>query len=199
MKTNSKKRIGWILSAAVLGLIVVLEPAIGLGQEAPAPRDPWAKYELILERNMFSRQRGARHQEDVGGPRRAVAVPNPESYFRLKGIVQEDGRFIAFIEDMRSNSVLKLHAGDSVARGAIKTLTLDTIEYQLADQITTVQLGNDLEDGQGAVTMTELMQFSETSAGVPEAGSGESAATPTEDAADILKQLMERRKSQLGR
>jgi len=198
MKTNSKKRIGWRLSALLLGLIVALEPAVGLGQEAQMPRDPWAKYELILERNMFSRQRGARRQQGDGGPRQEVAVPNPESYFRLKGIVQEDGRFIAFIEDTRSNSVLKLHAGDSVARGTIKTLTLDTIEYQLADQITTVQLGNDLEGGQGAVTMTELMQFSETSTGAPAAGSGEPAATPTGDAADILKQLMERRKAQLG-
>lgn len=197
MKTNCKQRTRWMWFVIVLGLVVVLEPAIGLSQEAQAPRDPWAKYELILERNMFSRQRGSRRQRDEGSSRE-VAVPNPESYFRLKGIVQEDGTFIAFLEDTRTSSVLKLHAGDSVARGMIKTLTLDTIEYQLADQITTIQLGYDLEGGQGAVTMNELMEWSQTSSTSSTTPETPPSETPTGDAADILKQLMERRQQQLG-
>ena len=196
MKTDYNRVAVWTWVRIVP--VLVLWPAIGLSQDAKAPQDPWAKYQVILQRNMFSRQRGALRERRGDAERREVAVPNPESYFRLKGIVQEDGTFIAFLEDMRSNSVLKLRQGDSVARGTLKALTLDTIEYQFGDQVTAVQLGSDLEGGRGAVTMNELMEFSETSAGAPTAVLGEPAETLTGDGADILEQLMKRRKQQLG-
>ena len=201
MKTNSKKLIVRTWALMVLGLIVALGPAVALSQEAQDSQQsqgPWAAYEVILNRNMFSRQRGDRPVQRADGPRREVVMPNPESYFRLKGIVQEDGTFIAFLEDTRGNSVLNFRQGDAVARGSIKALTLDSIEYQFGDQVTTIQLGKDLEGGQGAVTMNELMQFSESAAGVPTEASAEPAEAPTGEAADILRQLMERRKQQLG-
>lgn len=199
MKTNANKQIRPMVAVVVLGWIAALQPAVGWGQaqEPNEPEDPWGKYELILERNMFSRQRGPRQRENRE-ERREVAMPNPESYFRLRGVVQEDGRFIAFVEDTRSNSVLKLRPGDSVARGTIKALTLDTVEYQLADQVTTVRLGHDLEGGQGAVTMNELMQWSQTAATSAPTPGASSSEVPTGEAADILKQLMERRRQELG-
>jgi len=199
MKTNASKQIGTIVAVVVLGWIAALKPAVGQSrnQEPNQPDDPWTKYELILERNMFSRQRGPRRRENRE-ERREVAMPNLESYFRLRGIVQEDGRFIAFVEDTRSNSVLKLREGDSVARGTIKTLTLDTVEYQLEDQVTTVRLGYDLEGGQGAVTMNELMEWSQTAVTPASSSEASSSEAPTGEAADILKQLMERRRQELG-
>lgn len=200
MKTNAKRQIGPMVAVVVLGWIAALEPAVGLGQaqEPNKPDDPWGKYELILERNMFSRQRGARTREESDEGRREVAMPNPESYFRLRGIVQEDGRFIAFVEDTRAGNVLKLRQGDSVARGTIKALTLDTVEYQLGDQVTTVRLGYDLEGGQGAVTMNELMEWSQTATTPAAPSEASSSEAPTGEAADILKQLMERRRQELG-
>lgn len=200
MKTNSKKMIVRTWPLIVLGLIVALGPAVALSQEArdsQPSQGPWAAYEVILNRNMFSRQRGDRPAQRADGPRREVVMPNPESYFRLKGLVQEDGTFIAFLEDTRSNSVLKFRQGDAVARGIIKALTLDSIEYQLEDQVTAVRLGYDLEGGQGAVTMNELMQWSQTSS--TPAPQGTPSETPTGDAADILKQLMQRRQQELGK
>ena len=192
MKKNCNKLAIWA-SVGVLGLIVFLWPAAGLGQNATEQQDPWAKYEIILKRNMFSRQRGFAQRERG---RREVVAPNPESYFVLKGVVQEDGHFIAFLEDMRDSSVLKVRQGDQVARGIIKSLTLDAIEYEFEERTTTVRLGNDLEGGLGAVTMNELMEFSDTApAGQPAAPT----ETPTGEEADILKQLLERRKQELGR
>jgi len=198
MKTHSNRQFGWILSVVVLGGVAALAPAVGLAQETQKPEDPWNKYEMILERNMFSRQRGPRVREQRNDERREVAMPNPESYFRLRGIVQEDGRFIAFVEDTRSNSVLKLHQGDNVARGTITGLTLDTVEYQLGDQVSTVRLGYDLEGGQGAVTMNELMQWSQTATTPAAPSAAPASEAPTGEAADILKQLLERRRQELG-
>ena len=59
-------------------------------------------------------------------------MPNPESYFLLKGVVQENNQFIAFVEDKQTGSVLRLRQGDRVARGTVKSLTLDGLEYELA-------------------------------------------------------------------
>ncbi len=197
MKTNCSKLAIGALAMGVLGLVLTFRPATGLGQNTAERQDSWAKYEVILERNMFSRQRGFAQRRDNERDRNVV-VPNPESYLLLKGIVQEDGRFIAFIEDTRSSSVLKVRQGDQVARGVIKSLTLDAIEYEFGEQATTVQIGQDLEGGLGAVTMNELMEFSENPAGASGAQQTAPSEAPTGEEADILKQLMERRKQELG-
>ena len=83
-----------------------------------------------------------------------------------------------------------------MARGVIKSLTLDAIEYEFEGQTATVRLGNDLEGGFGAVTMNELMEFSDAAPADPATAAEE---TPTGEEADILKQLMERRQQELGR
>lgn len=123
-------------------------------------------------------------------------MPNPESYLLLRGIVQEDGTFIAFVEDTRSATILRLRQGHSVARGTIASLSLDSLEYELEGKKTTIRMGYDLEGGHGAVTAGELMEWSQTSAAV---GATEAEpAAPTGEQADILKQLLERRKQELG-
>jgi len=197
MKKNCHKLATGSLLASILGLLVTLLPAAGLGQNSAERQDSWAKYEVILQRNMFSRQRGFAQRRDTERDR-TVVVPNPESYLLLKGIVQEDGQFIAFLEDTRSSTVLKVRQGDPVARGAVKSLTLDSIEYEFAEETTTVHIGQDLEGGLGAVTMNQLMEYSEDSAGAPDAQQTAPTETPTGEEADILKQLMERRKQELG-
>jgi hypothetical protein len=197
MKTDFSRPTPGTVAMIVLVLIVTLPAASGQDRDEAPKQDPWAEYEVILERNMFSRQRGPRRQRQRE-ERREVVMPNPESYFKFNGVVQEDGMFIAFLEDTRSNSVLRLRAGDQVARGVIKALTLDSLVYELADQTTTVQLGFDLEGGRGAVTMNELMEYSGTAAASPTGEASESEA-PTGEAADILQQLLQRRQQELGK
>jgi hypothetical protein len=124
-------------------------------------------------------------------------APNPESYYVLRGIAQEDDAFIAFLEDTRGGQILRVRKGDSVARGVIKALGLDSIEYQLEDSTITVTMGYDLEGGRGAVTMTQLYELSQTYSTTPQEAPTE-PSSPSEDEAEILKQLMERRQQQLG-
>jgi len=199
MKTYCNRGAALTLAAIALGLFVVVRPSAGLTAEAVDQQDPWAKFEIILNRNIFSRQRGPiRRPGDEEKPREVV-VPNPESYLLLRGIVQEDGTFIAFVEDTRGAQVLRLREGDSVARGVIARLSLDSLEYERQGQKTTIKMGYDLEGGHGAVTANELMEWSQTSAA---AGSEKTAtpeqAVPTGDEAEILKRLMEQRKQELA-
>ena len=184
----------WIL------ILTLSLPGLAQDTTAAESQDVWAQYQIILQRNMFSRQRGPIRQTQPGERPSAVVTPNPESYFLLKGIVQEGDKFIAFLEDNRSNGVLRLREGDSVARGVVKNFTLDSIEYQLDGRTISVPLGRDLEGGRGAVTINRMLELSATSTatatGSQKGASAEPA--PSGDEAEIMKKLMEQRKQQLG-
>lgn len=216
MKTNCSKQAGaWSLPIALVGLILVLWPAAGQGQRsrravsepAPAsdpnvvaPANSWASFDIILKRNIFSRQRRAPSPVSERVERAAAPAPNPESYYVLRGVVQENDDFIAFIEDTQASTVLRLRRGDPVARGTIKTLTLDGLEYQMEDKTTVVHLGLDLEGGHGTMTSNQMMDLASMPA---PAATGQPAqpgptAPPSGAEADILKRLMEQRKQQLG-
>jgi hypothetical protein len=140
---------------------------------------------------MFSRQRVKPLPPGEVAEERPKVMPNPESYLLLKGVVQENGQFIAFVEDKRTGSVLRLREGDTVARGMVKSLNLDGLQYQFQDKAIPVSLGSDLEGGSGALTAGDLASFSATAA---PAGS----SAPPADEAEILKRLMEQRQQQLG-
>lgn len=218
MKNNCSKPAPVLsLTLAITGLILVLWPTSGQCQRssqpenssvaatdpnAPAPpRNSWASFDIILKRNIFSRQRHAALPAREREERAAPPAPNPEAYYILRGVVQENDNFIAFIEDTQTGTVLKLGRGDPVARGTIKTLTLDGLEYQMEDKTTVVRLGLDLEGGYGAVTSRQTMDMDLAALPAPST-TGQPAQTPATapsgDEADILKRMMEQRRQQLG-
>jgi len=175
-----------------------------VGSKTPAQQDPWAKYQLILDRNIFSRQRGPVRRRGEDREAAPVPVPNPESHFVLKGVVQENNECIAFVEDTQAGTVLRLRKDDRVARGTIKSLSLDEIEYQFEERATAIKLGYDLEGRLGPVTASIVAPRPATTApavqtppGVPTPPAAQ-APPATGDEAEILKRLMEQRKQQLG-
>ena len=89
-------------------------PSLGQNVTMAESKDARAKYEVILERNISSRQRGPIRSTQRGERPTAVVTPNPESYFLLKGGVLEGDEFVAFLEDTRGDGVLRLREGDSV-------------------------------------------------------------------------------------
>jgi hypothetical protein len=195
MKTYNNPRACAVLMAAICfaGLWRAAE-----GAQEPIERpDVWALYKVIIDRNMFSRQRGPAERRQRDAEREVVTVPDPESYYRLRGIAQENGTFIAFVEDTRRNETLKLRQGDAVARGSIESLDLDSIVFRMEDRTIAVAIGQDLLGGHGAVTMSELMQWTPAPS-TPTSGEPATPAAPTGAEADILRQLMERRKQELG-
>lgn len=205
----------------LLTLILLLSPCTFItGQTTPEPNEPnepneiretqetqvqneddlWSRFQIIVERNIFSRQRGPRQRERREEPERPRYVPTPESRIVLKGIVNLNGAFTAFFEE--SGSILTLRAGDTVARGKLEALTLDHVVFQHEDQTRIVTIGQNLEGtyGSGNISYNEVMEWSQSTSTSPDAGE---AAAPTPEPAtgeesDILKQMMERRRQQLG-
>lgn len=218
---RSKQTMVSLLTIVAVGLIVIVWPETGQCQRskrraaaqatkvsdpnaadpnAPVNPNSWAGFDIILKRNIFSRTRTAYHPptETAEAPR--AAVHNPESYYLLRGISQENDQFIAFVEDVQSGTVLRLRRGDAVARGTIKTVTLDGIEYQMEDKTTVVRLGLDLEGGYGTMTTRQMVDLVTSTPGQPAPSSTTTTApaTGSGDTSDILKRLMEQRKQQLG-
>jgi hypothetical protein len=225
MKTNySNQQAAWTLMLiACVGLLTVLVPADGFGKQTSEPPQ-WDAYKIIVNQNMFSRNR--RPPIDPNAKSRYVVPdPNLESYYVLRGIAREDGTFIAFFQDNRQGGTLRLREGGQVAHGTIKSITLDSLEYQFGQRTRLIQIGYDLDGGKGAASSDSSSRFSSISRsqgsqardsrsrqdrfsssrrdrGTSVQSSGASAASSSEisgeDEAEILRRLMERRQQQLG-
>ena len=65
----------------------------------------------------------------------------------------------------------------------------------MEDRTVTVTFGQDLEGGQGALTLSEIAQWAPAASSGPTSPSSE---TLTDDDAELLRRLMERRQQQLG-
>jgi hypothetical protein len=198
MKKYNNKITVCILPMVTLLFLIITWSQPGLSQDVKVQKkDAWENYQIILQRNIFSRQRGPRidpsRRERIDAP----PPPNPEAYHILKGIVQENGVFIAFIENTQKGQIVKVREGDSVARGIVKTFNLDTIEYHFEDRKFTVGMGYDLEGGRGTTTLNQMYELSQTYTPTSQKAT-EETSSPSADEAEILKKLMERRQQQLG-
>ena len=189
------------IPAVLLGLTVAAWSGTGEDPEPTGPSDSWDTYKIVVERNMFSRQRGPRVDRSRRQRRQvpvAPPAPDPESYVVLKGIVQEDGAFIAFLEDTQSGQILRVHKGDKVVRGVTTDMGLDSLEYKFEDRTTTVTMGFNLQGDSEGTTFIGMYELSQTYSSTAEEGTTEPSSPPTEDEAEILRQLMERRQQQIG-
>jgi hypothetical protein len=68
----------------------------------------------------------------------------PEAAFVFKGTVQAGIVFTAFIEDQSDKNVVQAAVGDPVARGRIKSIDLDAIEYEAAGNSRRIEVGQNL-------------------------------------------------------
>jgi hypothetical protein len=98
------------------------------------------KYLVVVNRSIFARG----GTPAAGKPRGPAAAPGPEAGLGLKGIFEGDGRFTAFVEDLASRQTRRLHVGDSIGAGRIKSMTLAMLEYEAGGKSTQVQVGQNL-------------------------------------------------------
>ncbi len=103
------------------------------------------KYKLILERNIFSRERQV-YREVIRVERNDPPPPPLEASFVLVGISLQDDMAVAFIEDTSLGQVDQYAVNSQIAMGKIQAMTLDSLQYAAnAD-------GNDAN----AVTVSEV-------------------------------------------
>jgi hypothetical protein len=119
----------------------------------------WSDYEVILDRNMFSKFRKKPFDPKDEPVVRPDVPKNLESFYILRGVANESGVFKACLQDNKRMGVLWVVVGDAVARGKIAAIpNLDSIEYQMEGETTTrtVYMGYDLEGGRGKIDVRDV-------------------------------------------
>lgn len=133
-----------------VNIVVEASQAIDLSA-IEEPETLESKYHLILDRNIFSKNR--RVDGVIVIPERNDPPPAPiETYYALVGITKENDLTVAFIENTSRRQIDKYTVKSKVARGEITDLTLDTLNYSYqsdpndpnAIEEVTVNLGQNL-------------------------------------------------------
>jgi hypothetical protein len=90
-------------------------------------------YAVLESRNPFGRGHG--HGARAGGP---------DATFVFEGTIQSGNGFTAFVENMAAKSVIQVAVGDAVARGRVKSIDLDALEYEVAGNNRRIEVGQNL-------------------------------------------------------
>jgi hypothetical protein len=130
-----------LLVAAMLGgggiafaLPPTTQPSGSSDPSIPTPKLP-VEFSILQSRNVFGSPKSHGAAQAPGGP---------EAGYVLKGVVQAPGGFVAFVEEVAAKQVRQLAAGDVLARGKIKSINIETIEYETDGVAHRIEVGQDL-------------------------------------------------------
>lgn len=108
---------------------------------ATGPVEPWQisrpfppAYDILLTRNVFSLRRVVK----TDGP------PRPEAGLAFRGAGLLDDQYTALVEDLGSKAVRRLKAGEPVAAGKVKAITLSYLEYEAGGKVARIAVGQNL-------------------------------------------------------
>jgi hypothetical protein len=189
---------------------LVVLPQVGAQDtsEAPDPPSFEAKYKLILERNIFSRARQV-YREVVKVPRNEPPPPPLEASFVVVGISRQNDMTVAFIEDTSLGQVDQYAVNSQIARGKIQAMTLDSLQYVVSSDVNDVNAVavTDVKVGQsllGETASGERRDSRRTYSRRPAESNDETKPAQDsradelsdEDAAAVLKRMMEKRNSE---
>jgi hypothetical protein len=185
----------------VIATLLCLLAAPAFSEQEPSPQNTWDEYEVIVNKNIFSRNRWqqARRTAEQGRANAPDRARAPESFFVLRGITRDEDGFIAFIEDTRTYNMARTRVGDSVTEGTVKNMTLDHMAFELNGETRQIEIGMDLGGTAPQATSISPAAFVPSVDISPQVGTNFGKAAPSkEEAEDILKRLRERRQRELG-
>lgn len=122
-------------------------PLAGLNSSAGNDASLPGPYRVLLTRSIFAANGKS---GDTAGASEGGAPTAPS--LALKGVVQDDQQFTAFVEDVPQKRVLELKVGDSVANGRVVAITLHELKYEAAGRLIRVAIGEGLGDWAGPTT-----------------------------------------------
>ncbi len=155
-------------------------------------------FKVIAQRNMFSRNRRSLRPEpktEIRTVKKSVVL----SLYVLKGVAINDGQKVAFIEEEVSGETIRAIAGDELMNGHIAEVQFTHVLFEEDGQTKTIRLGEMFAKKE---TVSEARAEAEEDASLIETTESDtnsdtdSGETSSEN--DLLKKLMQRRKSELG-
>jgi hypothetical protein len=150
------------------------------------------QYGLIVERNIFARDRSVRSR--LTGPTTRAAPARPEQSLVLTGVVRlelgggEEDEYLVFIEDVRVGTTQKFRVGDKIAQGIVRSIGFDSIEYEGNGRIVKVEIGNNLDREVTMASSASAASSTQPSVLGTDSGSG-----------DVVERMRRRRAEELRR
>jgi hypothetical protein len=146
----------------------------------PTPPDITASYLTVTNRSIFFK--GYFNGAPGGAP---VQPPTPEETILVfDGASRTNGVYEGFVENQESGVVTVVHIGDPIAKGKVKDLSLDNLDYEAGIRIFHLGIGQNLAGDQVF------------------GGTGAPTTLPTVDmsgpGADLLRKMMLRRIQELN-
>lgn len=192
----------------IVSLVVLPQVWAQDASDASDPPSFEAKYQLILERNIFSRERRV-YREVVEVPRNEPPPPPLEASFVVVGISRQNDMTVAFIEDTSLGQVDQYAVNSQIATGKIQAMTLDLLRYVIntdandanAVAVTEVKVGQSLlgETASGERRDSrrgDSRRPSERNDEIIPAQTSGADDMSDEDMEAVLKRMMEKRQSE---
>ncbi len=204
-----------VVMAALAGAVVMVLAALSPVPAAADYDEEMDKSRLLVERNIFRRDRRPRVARPVATTRTVVRTPyDTDHNLVLTGIARRDGGYVAFFENTQTGATTRAATSRPVGKGEISAITLDGIEYKRDGSVTTIKVGHSLS-GSAYVRPVEAVSSvalaTPTGSDTRPAGSGDDPAAGTGasppagrpitggSAASILEQMRRRRQQELNK
>jgi hypothetical protein len=173
---------------------------LGRYSESRAPEQPSTRpareqsyeerYLVLAQRNIFLRDRSRLVPPPPRFPSTGPSTTEsrrPEMSFVLTGLALQEGRHVAFLENLRTGATERVVQGTSIALGRIVRVEVDFLEYEADGRRTRVEIGRNLT-GQVASSYTGPVTLpsspsTQPGAGAP-SGAGVAALSPDMDIND---------------
>jgi len=174
----------------VFGIIGLQLPA---EQEKSSEDSGYDRYKIIYEQNIFSKYRRSAqdNQDSVSVSRKKSVVL---SLYVLKGVVVNGDQRIAFVEEQVSGQSMRIRVGDELLAGRITEIQVDGVLFAEQGQARRVAIG-DLFGKTETITMESVLDAPKTKPSVETL----KIDLPADTDGDLLKKMMERRKSEVGK
>lgn len=171
---------------------------IGWVAEVTAESFRYDTYQVISQRNMFSRNR--RPALPMDSPERSSRrQPVVLSLYVLKGVAVNGPQKVAFIEDEVSGVPIKGQIGREILNGTIKDIKFNHVILEDNGQIKQIKIGDTFGKTESLIEIPDETEDASSSEQESENNEplGDNEDTPSEES-DILKKLLEKRKGELG-
>ena len=185
----------------ITGVLLVLAGAMSFGAESRSTTKPnYDQYKVIYEQNIFSKDR--RPPSQIRDPRpRSTRVTQVLSIYVLRGIAGESGRShqFAFVEEQISGESQMAKIGTPILNGRIVDIQMNYVVFEEDGKPRKIRVGQ--EFGKTSSTVVKELDGSadtEADSGGTAAAEETTGGATSADEAEILKQLMERRKREMG-
>ncbi len=153
----------------------------------------YSSYKVIYERNIFSKDR-LPPRELRRSDSKTQRTTRVLSIYVLRGIAADSQQKAAFIEEQISGESMNAKLGTELLGGRITDIKYSYIIFEKDGRARKVKIGSEF----GKEELTVISERSDEKSEEAAIEESKTDDAPVGDESDILKKLMERRKSELG-